>query len=222
MPIIKESPIQKNKSEYKISKSITPSFKKSRTIINFKKFLGWYPKDKNLNKKLASSYQGIYYPNYDSVMERTKMMVLYENKQNRQEKRKNYNENKFKGLNSTDYFGSIDAFDKFSIKKPKFVLKFEKMTPRPQDKNLPSFMKELYNRLGTNIMTDKSLKLNNYSNGESHFDMYKSYLTLPKQHIKYEKYENDLSNSNIDNECEFEENNVNEKEEEKRTNIIKV
>ena len=91
------------------------------------------------------------------------MMVLYENKQNRQEKRKNYNENKFKGLNSTDYFGSIDAFDKFSIKKPKFVLKFEKMTPRPQDKNLPSFMKGLYNRLGTNIMTDKSLKLNNYS-----------------------------------------------------------
>lgn len=150
------------------------------------------------------------------------MMVLYENKQNRQEKRKNYNENKFKGLNSTDYFGSIDAFDKFSIKKPKFVLKFEKMTPRPQDKNLPSFMKGLYNRLGTNIMTDKSLKLNNYSNGESHFDMYKSYLTLPKQHIKYEKCENDLSNSDIDNECEFEENNVNEKEEEKRTNIIKV
>ena len=45
---------------------------------------------------------------------------------------------------------------------------------------------------------------------------------MPKQHIKYEKCENDLSNSDIDNECEFEENNVNEKEEEKRTNIIKV
>ena len=224
IPYIKESPIPKiktykNKSEFKINKS--PFVKKCRTIIDFKKSLGRYPKDKNLNKKLANTYQGIYYPNYDFVKERIKMMVLYENKNNGHETIKNFNENKFKGLNSTDFFSSIDVFDKLCIHRPKFVLKFEKMTPRPQDKNLPSFMKGLYNRIGTNIMTDKSLKLNNYSNGESHFDMYKSYSILPKHHINYE---NDNTNSYIDNECDFEENKVNEiseKEEEKRTNKIK-
>ena len=226
IPYIKSGPIpqiktDKNKSEFKINKSISPFVKKCRTIIDFKKSLGRYPKEKNLNKELANSYQGIYYPNYDSVKERIKMMVLYGNKNNGQEKIKNFNENKFKGLNSTDFFSSIDVFDKLCIHKPKFVLKFEKMTPRPQDKNLPSFMKGLYNRLGSNIMTDKSLKLNNYSNGESHFDIYKSYSTFSKDHIKYD---NDITNSYIDNECDFEENKVNdfnEIEEEKKTNRIK-
>ena len=223
MPNINLSPIhkykpEKNKSKFKLRDTFTPSVKKCRTIIDFKKSLGRYPEHKNLSKKLANTNQGIYYPNYDSVKERTKMMVLYENK----EKIKNFNENKFKGLNSTDFFSSTDAFDKIKMHKAKFVLKFDKMTPRPQDKTLPSFMKGFYNRLGTNIITDKSLKLNNYSNGESHFDMYKSYLTLPKKQIKYK---NELDDSFNDDEYDFEEgkvNEINEIEEKKRTNKIKV
>ena len=93
------------------------------------------------------------------------------------------------------------------------------MTSRPQDKNLPCFMQGLYNRLASNLITDKSLKLNNYSNGKSYFDMYSNNLTLPKQ---YDKYENDLSESFNDNDYDFEDNKVNEIEEEKRTNRIKV
>ena len=226
IPYIKESPIQKiktvkNKQEFNINKSISPFVKKCRTIIDFKKALGRYPKESSLNKKLANSYQGIYYPNYNSVKERIKMMVLYGKKNKEHDTQKNFNDNKFKGLNSTDFFSSRDVYDKLSVHRQNFVPKFEKMTPRPQDKKLPSFMKGLYNRLGSNIMTDKSLKLNNYSNGESHFDMYKSYSTLPKHHIKYD---NENTNSYIDNEGDFEKskiNDINEIEEEKRTNKIK-
>ena len=218
-PNISENIIQKNDTDFQMYKSFTPSVKKSRTIIDFKKSLGRYPENKHFDKRIRNSNQGIYNPNYNCVKERTKMMVLYGDKNKKFLFEKNYNENKFKGLNSTDIFSSSDAFDKFNINKTKFSLKFEKMTSRPQDKNLPCFMQGLYNRLASNLITDKSLKLNNYSNGKSYFDMYSNNLTLPKQ---YDKDENDLSESFNDNDYDFEDNKVNEIEEEKRTNKIKV
>ena len=69
-------------------------------------------------------------------------------------------------------------------------------------------------------MTDKSLKLNNYSNGKIHYDIYKPNSNRVKLKKKEEKEEDDFYIFNNDN--HFEENKVNEFEEEEKTNKMKI
>ena len=108
----------------------------------------------------------MYYPNYNSVEERVKMMVVY-NKNKHKKK-----ENKFVGINSSELFNKADSFEKIYGNKYKVVPKFEKMLSRPEDKTLPSFMKQLFNKMSEYVITDKTLQLNNFSNGE-YYDIYK-------------------------------------------------
>lgn len=205
----------KNYSLINDKKCITPLVKKCISIPDFKKTKGrsFHIKE---DKRIKTSNEGIYYPNYDSIKERTKMLVLYPNNEN--DKGKNYNDNKFRGINSIDFFSVMDFFEKLKSNKSNIAPKFEKMTSRPYGNNLPTFMQGLFNRLGAELMTDKSLKLNNYSNG-GYYNLYKSNLTFPKPP---KKEENESSISFDINSCDFEENKVNEVEEESKTNKIKV
>ena len=218
----------RNFSNYKLYKSNTPSFNSYKYTPDFKRYLGRYHENKHINKKIEASNEGIYYPNYTSIQERTKMMVLYgPHKDKENNKAKNFNLNKFKGVASSDFLNVPDAFDKIKLNKSRISPKFEKMISRPSDKSLPSFMQGLYNRIGANIMTDKSLKLNNYSNGEIYFDIYKTNSTVPKCPKKDEEEDEDKDKDDLnylndknENENEYEENKVNEiKEEEK---VIKL
>ena len=213
----KKFSIKQNKNYSNVSdkKSITPLVKKCISIPDFKRTKGRSFDLKQQDKRMKTSNEGIYYPNYDSIKERTKMMVLYQNNEN--DKGKNYNDNKFRGLNSVDFFSASDAFEKF---KSNVAPKFEKMTSRPYGNNLPTFMQGLFNRLGAELMTDKSLKLNNYSNG-GYYNLYKNNLTFPKPHKK-EESESSFSFSYDINSCDYEENKVNEVEEQAKTNKIKV
>jgi len=204
----------KNFSNFKLYKSETPSIKSYKFTPDFKRYLGRYKENKHAEKKIQASNEGIYYPNYDTIKERTKMMVLYGHQNSKEnEKTKNFNSNKFKGVSTSDIFNISDAFDKYKLYKSRIAPKFEKMISRPCDKSLPSFMKGLYNRIGADIMSDKSLKLNNYSNGESYYDIYKNNSTISKSPKKEDDYIYALDN---DKEYDIEEEKVNEIEEEEK------
>ena len=206
----------KNFSNFKLYKSETPSIKSYKFTPDFKRYLGRYKDHKLVDKRIQASNEGIYYPNYDTIQERTKMMVLYGH-QNKKENEKNFNFNKFKGVSTNELFNISDAFNKYKLYKSRIAPKFEKMISRPIDKSLPSFMQGLYNRIGADIMSDKSLKLNNYSNGESYYDIYKNNSTISKSP---KKEDDNLHGFNNDKEYDIEESKVNEIEEEEK--VIKM
>ena len=195
----------KNFSNFKLYKSETPSIKSYKFTPDFKRYLGRYKDHKLVDKRIQASNEGIYYPNYDTIQERTKMMVLYGH-QNKKENEKNFNFNKFKGVSTNELFNISDAFNKYKLYKSRIAPKFEKMISRPIDKSLPSFMQGLYNRIGADIMSDKSLKLNNYSNGESYYDIYKNNSTISKSP---KKEDDNLHGFNNDKEYDIEESKVN-------------
>ena len=212
----------KNLNGFKINKSLTSSAKIYNSAPDFRRYLSRFNNNnKKIGQKIQHSNENVYYPNYDSILERPKMMVIYGNKNKKQNKTtKNFNSNKFKGMSSTDIFSASDAFEKYKLSKPKYIPLFEKMTSRPSNKFLPSFMQGVYNRITVDAMTDKSLKLNNYSNGKIHYDIYKPNSNRVKLKKKEEKEEDDFYIFNNDN--HFEENKVNEFEEEEKTNKMKI
>lgn len=207
----------KNFSNFKLNKSITPSVIKCKSIPDFKRSLGRYHKNKHNVQKIAASNEGIYNPKYEAVLERPKILVFYEN-QNKKEhdKEKHFNYNQFKGLATSDIFNVTDAFEKYKLYKSKIAPKFEKMVSRPYDKYLPSFMQGLYNRMGSDAITGKSLKLNNYSNGVSYYDIYKNDTTMSKS-IKNDNTSIIFDNNEEYKDYYFEESKVKENEAEEKT-----
>ena len=148
-------------------------------------------------------------------------MVLYKHGNITEKNKINKN---FKGMVSNDMFNASDAFKKLETHKAQLSPKFEKMISRPTDKNLPSFMQKIYNRLGADSVTDKSLKLNNFSNCSLQYDLYKTNLTVPKkQKMKKDdeviSFDEEDYNYLLGNE---EENKINEIKEEKKMNKLKI
>lgn len=183
-PLKSISPFSRDKFEYKLEMSLryhrNPLFytkyrknkdkfltpEKCKSIPDFNRCIGRDYLQKLERKKNVDSNE-MYYPNYNSVEERVKMMVVY-NKNKHKKK-----ENKFVGINSSELFNMADSFEKIYGNKYKVVPKFEKMLSRPEDKTLPSFMKQLFNKMSAYVITDKTLQLNNFSNGE-YYDIYKN------------------------------------------------
>ena len=211
----------KNLNRIKFDKSLTSTAKMYNSAPDFNRYLGRFNENKHIGQKIQRSNENVYYPNYDSILERPKMLVIYGNQNKKENKTtKNFN-TKFKGMSSSDIFSASDAFEKYKLYKPKIVPIFEKMTSRPSNKSLPSFMQGIYNRLASDAMTDKSLKLNNYSNGDNYYDIYKTHYNFFKSKKKEEK-EDDDDYYIFNNENEFEESKVNVSEEEKKTNKMKM
>ena len=174
------------------------SIEKSKSIPDFNLCLTRKYLEKLERKKFIESNER-YYPKYNSVKERVKMMVVYN-----KNKKKN---GKFKGIKSNELFNLIENFEKIYGHKLKAVPRFEKMIPRPEDEFLPSFMKEIYCRMGSYLITDKTLKLNNFSNGDMHYDIYK----FNKNNSKIKKNEdnNSLFENNFDDEFLCDEEDIN-------------
>ena len=73
----------------------------------------------------------------------------------------------FEGINTNEllYDANI-TFDKIYGNKMKAVPIFHKMMARPNDINLPSYMKGLYSRMGLFLTSEKTLQMNNYENSK--------------------------------------------------------
>ena len=132
-------------------------FKKSRVK---KKFFKNPTRDEN--KPIC-----ILYPNYKSIEERVKMMVVYNNQKPVNKKNKI---NEFKGINLNDLYDVTQSYEKIYGNKLSSVPNFDKMISRPTDNILPSFMKGIYNGMSSYINTDKNLILNN--SDKKDFDKY--------------------------------------------------
>ena len=224
-PLISKSPFSRDDNDYRLKMILRRklnkkyfstykpymdkfvSFEKCKSIPNFDRCLGREYLEKLARKKFID-FNDIYYPNYNSVNERVKMMVIYN-----KSKIKNIEE-KFKGIRANELFDLTNSFEQIYGHKFKVVPKFEKMVTRPNDKVLPSFMKDMFNKMSCYLITDKTLKLNNYSNGNIHYDIYKKAKISP-----IDKENNSLLESEFDSDYLSQEEK--EKEKENKINIKK-
>ena len=229
-PLIPKSPFSRDDKNYRLKRIIDKnekkffftnykpeldkmlSFEKCKSIPDFNKCISRKYLEKLERKKLIDSNE-MYYPKYSPIKERVKMMVIY-NKYKKKNKT-------FKGIKSNDLFNLIDNFEKVYGHKLKVVPNFEKMVARPEDEILPSFMKKMFNRMSPYLITDKTLQLNNFSNGDMHYDIYKENQSVPV--IKKTEDEKNLSliDWNFDNELLTNENddiNENKKDDNENKN----
>ena len=170
-------------TNYKPSQDKFLSNRKGKYIPDFNRCLSREYLEKLERKKLIEPIELIF-PRYNSVKERSKNMVDYDIKSH---KNINYI---FKGVDSNELFNLTKSFESLYGNKLKVVPNFEKMLARPEDKTLPSFMKQLYNRMSSEVITDNTLKLNNYSNRVMCYDT-----NTKKQNKKKIKKQKDSENS---------------------------
>ena len=128
-------------------------------------------------------------PNYSAIEANIKSFVRYQTKNVILIKKPRI----FNGINSSEFlYDASKTFDKIYGNKMRAVPKFQKMMARPKDSNLPSFMNGLYSRLGLELESEKTLKMNNYENSK----MYKSqsFFTKKKKNKFFRKigYEKDV------------------------------
>ena len=94
----------------------------------------------------------ILHPNYNSIEERVKNMVVYNNKKTNKK-----NKNKFKGINFNISYDASKSFVK--MQRHRLIPNFEKMISRTKDDKLPCFMKGISKGICTFLNTEKSLIL---------------------------------------------------------------
>ena len=132
---------------------------RSQSVPDFNSYLSREQLD-NLFKKQDRITNGVLFPNYKSIEEKVKMMVVYS--------KETYNKNKnnkkeFKGMSSEEIYNANEVFEKIYGNKIRAVPLFQKMKSRPDDNDLPFFLNGITNRLGYYFPTDKALKMNSYS-----------------------------------------------------------
>ena len=169
---------------------------------NFDLFISRAQVDKAKNPKLAMVPFII--PNYSQVYERSLTMAVYD-----QPKRLKSKIKYFHGMDPGINFDPDKVIDKVNnhviIKPPNFKL----MTSRPEKKNspLPSFMMGLHDRESVNKITEKTLKLNSFSEGK-----------LSNAHSTFwpKKSFNNIINLNFVNSNKFKEKDFDEDLEQKK------
>ena len=132
--------------------------------------------DTLLNQSRTNRASTILMINYDVIQEKVKMMVNYN-----AHKTNNRRTKEFKGYTSDEFLDIMKSY-KAAKGDKNHGLAFGKMTSRPTDKILPSFMCGFHSRMAVDAKLDKSLKLNNYSS--SKFAKVDNYL-IPRSFNKY-------------------------------------
>ena len=129
-------------------------------------------------------------PNYSAIDGNIKSFVNYKIKKNTLNK----TPKEFIGINSSEFlYDPSRTFEKIYGNKMRSVPKFQKISEKPNEINLPTFMKGVYSRLGIQFNSEKTLKMNNYENGK----MYRSQSSFGrKESNKYKifrkvRYESD-------------------------------
>ena len=104
-------------------------------------------------------------PNYSLVEERNVVMAIYKNKK----KLIKHNEN-FKGVDFTLTYNPDKNLNKFNNHLNSNVIDFRLMSSHPLKKNnpLPAFMQNVHTRSSVSEITDKTLKLNRFSDADYH------------------------------------------------------
>jgi len=131
----------------------------SHKVVNFEKMLSRDYINK-LNQHVNNIHSTIT-PNYDFIRPKVIMKVVYA--------QKHYNKNRAKEFKS-DYnqivFDINKSYNNYNNHFPPKNIYLGKMTGRKVDKTLPSYMLDQYNRNAFNTFNDKSLKMNNFANGD--------------------------------------------------------
>ena len=135
---------------------------RSQSVPDFNSYLS---RDRlnNLFKKKDRITNGDISPNYKSIESGVKMMVKYSKNYNDNSK---YNKKRFKGINYEGNYNANEAYEKIYGHKIRVAPAFQKMTPRPEDNDLPFFLNGITNRMIYNNITYKTLKMNSYFNGK--------------------------------------------------------
>ena len=103
-------------------------------------------------------------PKFSVIQERSLTMAIYK----KDRKIKNYKQAPFQGMIMGLDYDPDKVIEKYNNHKSPKVPNFKNMTSRPNQKGspLPSFLQKVYDRSASYLTTDKSLKLNNYSEGK--------------------------------------------------------
>ena len=100
-------------------------------------------------------------PNYDIIRPKCIMKVIYGQKYYKKNKPK-----EFKSDYNQIIFDINKSYNKYNNHFPPKNIYLGKMTGRKMDKTLPSYMLDQYNRNSYNTFNEKSLKMNNFANGD--------------------------------------------------------
>ena len=133
------------------------TFYKQNSVIDFEKTTGRENIFTDI-KNRDNTPRAELHPNYNSIEERVKMMVVYKNKENKKEM------HNMRQRNYEEYYATNENFENIYGHRLKSVPNFKQMMSRPTNNNLPIFMSGIYNRmfeynLEMNIMnnyTDKN------------------------------------------------------------------
>ena len=138
-----------------LNRDILPTNK----VVNFEKMLPRYHnnKSKEQDKNIYSSLS----PNYDAIRPKCIMKVIYAQKHYKKNKTK-----EFKSDFNELVFDINKSYNNYNNHFPTKNIYLGKMTGRKVDKTLPSYMLDQFNRNAFNTFNEKSLKLNNFANGE--------------------------------------------------------
>ena len=148
-----------NSSSSTSKKKYINNNKNLNKVVNFDKML---PREyiNKLKQQRTNIYSSLS-PNYDIIRPKCIMKVIYG--------QKHYKKNKPKEFKS-DYnqiiFDINKSYNKYNNHFPPKNIYLGKMTGRKMDKTLPSYMLDQYNRNSYNTFNEKSLKMNNFANGD--------------------------------------------------------
>ena len=148
----------RNNSNIRNKQNKLPSL--SNKVVNFEKMLS-RAYVRKLNERKYNIYSSLS-PNYESIRPKCIMKVIYG--------QKHYKKNRkaeFKSSFNEFIFDENKYFNNYNNHIPPKNVYLGKTTGRELDNNssLPSYMVNQYNRNAFNTFNDKSLKMNNFSNG---------------------------------------------------------
>ena len=113
---------------------------KQNSVIDFRKTSG---RENLFNDEIKRNItpRTELYPNYSSIEERVKMMVVYKNNKKKKES------NEMRKANFEKYYSTTESFEKIYGHKLKSVPNFKQMLSRPHNNKLPTFMNGIHNRM---------------------------------------------------------------------------
>ena len=182
----------RNISNIYSNKQNTISSLYNNKVVNFDKMLS-REYVRKINERKNTIYSSLS-PNYESIKPKCIMKVIYA-----QKPYKRYKNKEFKSIFNEFVFDINKVFNNYNNHLPPKNIFLEKMTGREIDEKspLPSYMVNQYNRNAFNSFNDKSLEMNNYSNG--HLKELKSSFN-DKKSFNYKLNEQYFDNENINNE----------------------
>ena len=189
--VIAKNKNYKNTSNISSKQNLFPSLN-NKKVVNFDKMLS-REYIRKLNEQKFNIYSSLS-PNYESIRPNCIMKVKYAKKNFRKNKTK-----EFKSVFNEFVFDINKIYNNYNNHFPPKDIYIDKLTGRKLDNNspLPSYLLNQYNRNAFNSFNDKSLEMNNFSNGnlrtlKSSFNEKKTF-----NYKLYDQYYNNDNNNEL-------------------------